>query len=320
MVLEKILEKSPWIEVAVRTVYWRSQLVNRMLAARAKRIQRVPKEKGVVSQDVHFDDVLAMLKELGVGQGRIAIVHSSGSELRPTGLSPKQICEKLLEFVGPTGTLAAPCIPYYAEEPTGLARLTDDICSKRLLYDVQLTPTWTGALSKALSKCDGAIRSRHPLNSMVALGPDAEPMMRENISGYKPLPCGEGSSWKYCADNEADIVCLGVDMAHSLTMIHVAEDAWYESWPISNWYRDRLFHIRDGDFSTDLTVRERRPKWAINYAERTLKRDLILSGILKHGRVGSLSVEVCNSRSLIDFLRGRNRRGYPYYFPFWERC
>lgn len=319
MLLENILAKSPWVEVLVRSVYWRSSLVNRLLAARAKKIQKPNSTVSAESCFIDFSQVLSEISALGVKPGSILIVHSSGSELKPTGLKPVEIIDELLRFIGPTGTLAVPCIPFYKEEPVGISRLSDDICQTRLTYDVKRTPTWTGALSKALMNYAGAVRSRHPLNSMAAVGAVAERMMEGNIAGDKPLPCGPTSSWKYCADHDASIVCLGVDMAHSLTMIHVAEDAWADEWPIKNWYRERLFRVIDGDYEEDVTIRERRPKWAINYAERTLQSDLISNGVLKKCKVGSLNIEVCSSKKLLEFLRSRNQQGYPYYFPFWDR-
>jgi aminoglycoside 3-N-acetyltransferase len=247
------------------------------------------------------------------------IVHASGLALRPTGLSPLEICAQLLDLLGPEGTLAMPAIPLYREEPTGPERLTDAICAKRLTYDVRKTPPWTGALPKALMSVVGAVRSRHPLNSMVAVGRHAVSMMQSNIAGGCPMACGPGSSWKFCADQNAIIVCLGVDTAHNLTMIHVAEDSWADQWPIPNWYRERMFHVKDGEFETDLTVLERRPHWAICYGERTLQKDLTAHGIIKVAFVGELRIEVCESAALIEFLNSRKFRGYPYWVPFWEK-
>lgn len=258
------------------------------------------------------------LTKLGVPKGGIMIVHASGLALQPTGLAPAQICAQLLDFLGPDGTLAMPAIPLYRDEPTGPERLTDTICGVRLTYDVKRTPPWTGALPKALMGMAGAVRSRHPLNSMVAAGKHAVTMMRTNIDGDRPMACGPGSSWKYCADHNATIVCLGVDTSHSLTMIHVAEDSWADEWPIANWYRDRMFRVKDGEFEADLTVRERRPHWAINYGERTLQKDLIAHGILKVAYVGELRIEVCESAMLVEFLNSRKSSGYPYWLPFWD--
>lgn len=308
----------PWFEVFVKTCYWRSKFINKILARRIRKASRVTHIPGSEGESIAFELIAAQLLKLGVRKGGIAIIHSSSKAIKPTGLTPAEVCEKLLDLMGPKGTLAMPAFPIYRGEPTGPARLTDSYFVQRLTYDVRRTPPWTGALPRALMGFAGAIRSRHPLNSMVAVGPMAEPMMAANIEGDRPKACGPGSSWKFCADRNASVVCLGVDTAHSLTMIHVAEDC-ADHWPIPNWYRDRMFHIKDGEFETEVTVRERRPRWAINYGERRLQRDLIDSGIVKVGYVGDLRIEVCESELLIEFLNQRNAHGYPYWFPFWDR-
>ncbi|MDT3671430.1 MAG: AAC(3) family N-acetyltransferase [Aromatoleum sp.] len=319
MNVDRILSASPWIEVFVKNLYWRSSLVHKFLAPRARNHAKPANARVAGVEYLSFDRIIDQLRTFGVQEGDIAIVHSSGSALKSTGLSPAEICERLLKFLGPEGTLALPAIPLLREEPTGLGRLTDAICTKRLVYDVRRTPPWTGAIPKALLAMSGTIRSRHPLNTMAAVGPHAAPMMKANIDGDRPTACGPRSSWKYCADHNAKIVCLGVDTAHSLTMIHVAEDSWAERWPIANWYRDRLFHVQDGEFEVDLTVRERRPHWAMYYGERTLQKELIGHGILKVANVDGLRIESCESTALVEFLNARKAKAYPYWLPFWTR-
>ena len=317
---DTFLASSPWVEVLVKSVYWRFNFVNKILSLRARRRPQPINISIKPTKKLDFEKITEKLRNIGVCEGAILIVHSSMAAMKPTGLSPNQICEELIRFIGPEGTLAMPAIPFYRDEPTGPERLTDNICSKRLLYDVRKTPPWTGALPKALMGFASAIRSRHPLNSMVAIGRNAESMMLATIDGDRPMACGPNSSWKFCADNNAIIVCLGVDTAHSLTMIHVAEDSWADQWPIANWYRQRLFHIKDGDFEADISVRERRPRWAINYGERTLQKDLIACGILRVVYVDDLRIETCESAALIEFLNSRKSSGYPYWLPFWDRA
>jgi len=312
-----ILSFAPWIEVVVKNFYWRSKIVNKLLASRTKR--RITVEPQAPSEPLEFERILDALDGLGVRRGGIMVVHSSMSSLQSTKLTAKEVCAQLLGFLGSTGTLAMPAIPLYRDEPTGPERLTDSICAKSLTYDVRRTPPWTGALPKALMGYPGAIRSRHPLNSMVAVGPDAAAMMEKNIEGARPLACGSGSSWKYCADRDAAIVCIGVDSAHSLTMIHVAEDCWCDEWPVADWYRERKFHVKDGNFESDLTVLERRPRWAINYAERTLQKDLLRMKIIRVETVAGVRIEVCSSARLVEYLKSRRASAYPYWIPFWHR-
>lgn len=313
----KILSSSPWIEVIIKSIYWQSSFTHNLLSKKTRpRKKEQPQRPSF--QNLEFGRVLEALDALGAGRTGLMIVHSSAAALAPTGLKPKEICSGLLNYLGPQGTLAMPAIPLFREEPTGPARLTDTICSKRLNYDVRRSPPWTGAIPKALMAMPNAVRSRHPLNTMVAIGPQAVAMMANNIDGITPMACGPQSSWKYCADRDATIVCLGVDSSHSLTMIHVAEDCWSEQWPVSNWYRERLFHVTDGNFETDLTVLERHPRWAINYAERTLQKDLLRLGIIEVREVGGIRIEVCSSARLMDFLSSRRASAYPYWFPFWS--
>ncbi len=314
MKLEKIFSISPWIEVCIKTLYWRIPTINRLLAARARnqnKVTAVPKQPAL-----SFELIEQALRDSGVQPGDILIVHSSAVALSRTGLTPLEICQRLINFLGAEGTLAAPAIPLFREEPTGSARLTDDICTKRLVYDVKRTPPWTGAIAKALMSMPGALRSRHPLNSMVAIGKHAVPMMEHNIDGYLPTACGPNSSWKYCADRNAKVVFLGVDATHNMTMIHVAEDAWEAQWPVKTWYRHRPFLIKYLGAEFNLTVRERCPKWSIYYGERRLQRDLQRHKILITRDINSFKFAFCESRRLIEFLREKNNN-YPYWIPFW---
>jgi aminoglycoside 3-N-acetyltransferase len=304
---DKILSSSPWVEVFIKYMYWNFGFLYSLLSKRKPRV--------VLKNSVNKIDPILIKNYFKdrVADDSIFIVHSSSVALLPFGLKPKEIVDLIVDSIGSDGTLAMPAIPYFKEEPQGPERLSDNICSLKLVYDVNKTPAWTGALPNAMRMRSDAIRSKHPLNTMVAVGKHAFDMMQNNIEDFAPLACGLNSSWKYCADRNATIVCLGVDMSHSLTMIHVAEDCWVDEWPIKNWYRKRSFLIKDGTNLTELEVRERHPKWSINYAERTLQKDLVKHGILKIDYIGDVRVESCKSAELITFLHKRVGEGYPYF-------
>lgn len=310
----RILGLSPQFEVMIRKAYW----TNPSLHAAAQRVDALLRRTKRVdtaesSTVANFDNVLSTLEQFGVVPGGILVVHSSMGQLKKTGLSAATIIDRLMEFNGSTGTLAMPAIPRYDDEPTGIARITTDISTKVLTYDVKRTMPWTGALPLKLMVRRGSIRSLHPLNSMVAMGANAAEMMEANLDGDRPLPCGKSSSWNYCLENGAKIVFLGVDVAHSITMIHVAEDCYLESWPVANWYRDRVFRVISDKFDKVVTVRERHPRWAMHYAERTLARDLLRLGIQKHTTVDGIDVSVIDAQELLVFLNSRKASGYPYY-------
>ena len=260
-----------------------------------------------------WDKVEDFIRRRGVSAGSLIIVHSSGAALKPTGQSPAQIVDKLIEMVGASGTLAMPAFPKYEGEPQGIDRVRADVSDLELVYDVQKSVPWTGALPQRLMRRPGAVRSRHPLNTMVAVGALARQMMENNLTGERPLPCGPDSSWKFCADHEAIIVALGVDMAHSLTMIHVAEDAYEREWPVRDWYRDRKFQVVDDGVTANVVVRERHPWWAAHYAERTLSRDLKHNGLMASTQIDGILVETVAADELLRFLAQRRPQAYPYF-------
>ncbi len=307
MNVNEVLETSPYLEVAVRHAYWKSAW---LIERRSKKRPKAKVERAKVNR---FAEVTDALGELGATSGRLLVVHSGYGALKPAGASPAEIVDGLLGLVGPKGTLAVPAIPYYEGEPTGSAYMTADVSDLVLEYDPATTPVFTGAIPSVVMKRSDAIRSRHPLNTMAAVGPLAEAMMAGNLDGDAPLPCGPNSSWKFCIDHDALVLGLGVDMAHSLTMIHTAEDCHADRWPQPGWYRKRRFLIIDGDDRREIVVRERLPRWAMHYAERTLHRDMLREGIMQRREVCGVTLYALESRRLFDYLSSRNHRGYPFY-------
>lgn len=312
--IRKILGLSPYLEVMVRKIYWTSSILH-VILNNLQRLRRKPAKKiAEINLDVaNFEDILAKLRHFGVPPDCILVIHSSMAELGKTKLTATAIIDRLIEFNGAKGTLAMPAFPRYAEEPAGIKRITTDMSKNVITYDVKRTMPWTGALPLKLMLRKASIRSSHPLNSMVAYGSEAEAMMKNNLAGDHPLPCGEHSSWNYCLQKGAKIIFLGVDVAHSMTMIHVAEDCYLDTWPISCWYRDRIFRVVDNEGEREISVRERKPKWAIHYAERTLARDLLRYGIQKYSKVSGIDVSVIDAQELLKFLNERKATGYPYF-------
>lgn len=312
--INKILGFSPYLEVVIRKLYWQKDTLHSVLGWLSVLLKKTRRNKTKVDyEEVDFDEILKALNDFGVSPNGILVIHSSMNELAKTKLTPTKIIEKLIKYNGLYGTIAMPAFPKYKDEPVGVARITADLSETIFKYDVNRTTPWTGALPFKLMLRKDSIRSSHPLNSMVAVGKDAVAMMEKNIKGVSPLPCGKNSSWNYCLQQGAKIVFLGVDVAHSLTMIHVAEDCYVEDWPIKNWYRNRMFRVVDSAGEKNILVRERDPKWSMHYAERTLARDLLRFGIQKHVNISGIDVSVIDSKELLDFLNNRKSFGYPYY-------
>ena len=314
MDFKSLFERSPRIEVVVRNLYWRVSLFQRVAFWLTKGSAARSSEGGFSP-----DELVVALRQLGVTEEDVIIVHSSMKQVAKCGLGPSGFLELLIRKLCPKGTLVCPTFPLYRHEPQGTERLTKDMTNVEFLYNVQKTRPWTGDLGRELMKMPGARRSLHPLNTITAYGEDADEIFSKESISSLDLPCGPNSTWATLAKLDAKIVMLGVDLTHSLTMIHVAEDCYEDKWPVKDWYRNRIFRIVDQDNEFTVQIRERQPKWAMSYAERKLSRDLYSQGIAKRMRVGSLDVTMLESRVLLEFLNNKKTSGYPYYLTWVSR-
>lgn len=313
--MKALFRRVPYVEVLIRNLYWRVGFVHG-LAGRLSALRAPKKGAPRPAPERTLDELISALEGLGIRPGQILVVHSS---LRALSLdaSPAEIIEALLDFLGPEGTLVIPAIPRYPEAPDGIERLTRNLADEVWTYDVQATPPWTGTLARVMMADPRSRRSRMPLNSIVAIGPAVEDMLAHELDtgadGRAPTPNGPGSAWAWMAANGAEIVAIGVDLAHSLTMIHVAEDAYEDDWPVKNWYRPRTFDVVDQGHHSRVHVRERHPKWACFYGEQRLNHDLERAGLVRIVQTGSLTLRGLNAAALLEFLNARKASGYPYF-------
>lgn len=307
---KRIAKSSPYVEVLLRKLYWKN--VNTLRKYKPNELGK--KSDTSDKQTLDFNCVLDYLKKQGVGKGSLIIVHSSYDKLGVTGLKPNEIIAMLRRLIGSEGTLAMPVIRSYKDYPKPSDWLKTDFSTIECTYDPRRTPVSSGMLPSMLMREKGAVVSLHPLNTMVAVGPLAYDMMEHNLEEDKPAPHGPNSSWKFCADHNAIIVAIGVNMVHHLTMTHVAEDC-FEDWPYKDWYNELKFSIVMPDKTLlKKIVLERKPQWGLFYdAELNYEKDLMSSGIMHATEISGLPVGVMNSRDLIEFLRRQKHKGYPYY-------
>lgn len=311
-IYKSVVLLSPHIEILLRKLYWKNYKWLKKYKPYGSGVENAAKTMPALN----FDDVLLYLKEKGVGEGVLLIVHSSFDMLGGTGLKPNEIITKLLGLIGEKGTLAMPAIRDYKNAPHGADTLTIDVGSLICEYDVKRTPIQSGLLPFTLLRMKGSQISHFPLNPMVAIGPLAGPMMEHNLEGDKPSAHGKNSCWKFCMDHDAIIVGLGVDLEHHNTMAHVMEEA-YDGWPwpANEWYRERCFDIIDENKDKSRkVVYERKPIWGkMRIAELNMVKKLYDNHIIERKYFGEVPVCVERAQALRDYLQSKNKNGYPYY-------
>jgi len=296
-----VVSLSPNIEIFFRQLYWKN----------ISNLKEIVDKKALKNDLTDFTKVIEFLKSL-LCENDILIVHSSFTALNGVGKSPKQIINELINLVGKNGTLAMNSARIFSEE----GKIEDILDEKEINiaeYNLKKSKVWTGAIPLFMVRDSRSVISKFPLNPMVAIGNQALNMMEKNIEGDNCSSCGPYSSWKYCTDRNALVVGIGLDLTHSLTIMHVAEENKNE-WPIKNWFRKRKFKIIDGDQQNIIEVNERRPKWGLlHFAERTLRKDLIKSGVLNSHEIDGFRIEYLRAKTLFDFLNSKNEKGYPYF-------
>lgn len=297
---------SPKNEVFLRKLYWKNvERLHFLSPNKSNRIER--------SVPLDFNLVLDFLSKNGIGEGSTMIVHSSYANLKPLPLSPDEVNNELIKLVGNGGTLAMPVIRSFEEDNLSLnALLEDKISDIECTYNVQKTKVTSGVLASTLMMNSESVISKFPLNPLTAYGLLAEKMMRENINGDLPSPHGPNSAWKFCADQNAFVVYLGIDFGHHLTMQQVSAEC-NENWGLEDFYLERKFKIIDGEEVIYKTVKERRHKWTMFLAEKNVRKELLDAGIIKAINIEGVPVSVFKSKELLDYYNNHKNKTFPYY-------
>ena len=296
-IYNKIAMLSPRMEVMLRKVYWKN----------VKRLGKYNPHKAPPMEEsnkhVDFQKVLEWLREQGVVEGSLLVVHSSYSVLGCTGLDANQIIDALLELVGETGTLAMPAIRKYKEG--------------KHIYNVKKTMVQSGLLPYMMLRRNDSFVSHHPFNPLVAVGPLAKPMMEHNLEGDRPSAHGPNSCWKFCYDNHAFVAWIGVDSDHYNTISHLNEEAFGNwKWSDDDWYNDWPFVIIDEQGNRiEKIVKDRKPEWGmLRFAELHANKDRNASGLIKKTMIdGMIPVCIEKAKEYVDYLQENNKKGKYYY-------
>jgi aminoglycoside 3-N-acetyltransferase len=302
----KIIAISPYIELLIRRVYWSNKSFFRRF-----KVLKTPS-----STLKSFEKILNKILDFGLHSNDILVLHSSYDALQSTDVSPNEIIEQILGILGENGTLVMNSARSFPEEKAFSDYFDPGIADIVVNYNTRKSRVWTGVLPFTMIRDKRSKISKLPLNPIVAIGKQSELMLSNELLDNELYSCGVNSGWNYCVNKNALIVSIGVDLTHSLTIMHVVEDQDPNNWPIKNWYRDRKFRIIDPDSHYDevIKVKERAPQWgALCFAERTLCKDLLNAGILKSVVIDGVLVEALRAQELVTFLKNSNKSGYPYF-------
>ncbi len=149
-------------------------------------------------------DLVEFLREGGVDQTRLLMMHSSLHSLGRVDGGAETVIDAVLEVLGADGTLMVPTFNYVLEME---------------VFDPATVHSQTGLITNTLRQRPEAVRSLHPTYSVAAIGRHADEFTREH---WKEESVGIGSPSDRIARAGGFILLLGVKHDTDSTM-HVGE-------------------------------------------------------------------------------------------------
>ncbi len=217
-------------------------------------------------------DIEAGLRQLGLGQGEIVLMHSSLASMGWVEGGANTVLNALLNILGQDGTLVVPTF--------------GDL----------------GVLTKVVENHPRAVRSLHPLAAVAAIGKDAEAICRDHWRAE--LAHGPGTPYMRVAELGGWILLLGVDQDRNTTL-HTVEELL--RLPYLRTTEEKTFETPSGQVTKSWPFFPGPHRDFIG-SDALLRA----SGKMTVGRIGSAVVRLIRSRDLIDILveRGRSNSGW----------
>lgn len=276
-----------------------------------RRLRRVGYQASRVSgRRVGREDIVRVLRELGISPGADVMLHSSMRSVGVIEGGADAVLGAFLSVIGSTGTLLAPAYPL-----TGT--MIEHLERGGIALDVRSTPSTMGRISETLRLQAGSHRSLHPTHSVVGLGARAAYYCEgHDRSGS---PCGAESPFVKLVDRRGWIVAFGSGIG-KVTSYHVLEDR-VSNFPVPVYlareYRARV--VDAAGIEREVPVRCHDPRFSRvridNDAgvERRFERLLADRGVLVSRALGTGRVSAMRADALETALEDLLRDGITIY-------
>lgn len=224
-------------------------------------------------QTLTRDAFSAGLRQAGLQCGDVVFVQSRLYTLGPVDAADRVaylrfFVDGIMDVVGDGGTLA-------------VLTAFEDYGRYATPFVLETSPSRSGMLSEFVRGLPGAVRSRHPLLSMTAIGTRAE----ELCGGDQPDAFGAGSSWDRLRTMRAKILLLGVDFKDSFTFGHYIEQSFGVPYAYVKLFQGECW--ADGrQLAGPFTANVRYLDYGVVYDFSRFERHLLEAGTVVRGRLG----------------------------------
>ncbi len=158
---------------------------------------------------VSRSDILSGLREVGLSEDDLVLVHSSLSAFGYVEGGADTVIDALLEAVGESGTVVVPTFTWgdFHDAEGVTLDLRNTSCRDEV-----------GIIPETFRLRDEARRSTHICHSVAAIGPRTRDVMGHGVSSF-----GAGSTFHALYDHDAWCLLLGVEFT-SCTELHAVEE------------------------------------------------------------------------------------------------
>jgi aminoglycoside 3-N-acetyltransferase len=196
--------------------------------------------RGLTAPVVTRGQLVRDLQGLGVKAGQTLLLHVSLRSVGWVDGGAGTVVGALRKAVGDGGNVVVPAsteansMTSRAHRERIASMTPDEVRTYRMempAFDRHTTTSGLGAISEAVRKSKGAIRSDHPQSSFAAIGPEADYLMADHALESH---LGEGSPLAKLYKMDARVLMIGVGY-QTYTAFHLAEYRYRPSPPVRTY-------------------------------------------------------------------------------------
>lgn len=243
---------------------------------------------GTMASPWHYtlEDLTSGFEEAGIRRGDTVFFHVSAGLLgRPEGVNSTEdlnsvILQGIQKVIGPKGTVLIPTYTYSF--------------GKGEVFDIHKTPSAIGDFSEYFRLLPGIFRSRDPMFSVAALGPQAS-----HLLGELPRTCfGKGSLYDRMVREGAKICTLGLGWHWATFRHHIEEIAGVPHRFLKIF--SGVCRIENRIFQEDWIFFARILSPACRPFGQRLEKIARDKGICRTGKVGRGEIVVADAKEIFD--------------------
>lgn len=271
-----------------------------------KRINKIKKrisiiiQKNLLNDVIKENDLLNDLETSGLEKGDIVMVHSSLSRIGILSDGANTVVNSLKNYIGKEGLLVMPSF-------IGSSML--NYLDNYLIWDVNNSPSYNGAITELFRKSEGAVRSLHPTHSLVAWGKNAHDFCAGHEKSQTPFD--KYSPYRKLIEENFNIFFIGLDL-FSMTLCRGGDD-FIENYP-DNPYLDKIFKVPILDYNgNEIIVSTKCHAPAMSERRRNMFLFPLLKEKIQVGKFGRTHTLLVNATDVINAQKELARNGKTVY-------